>query len=76
MATVGTVLVVWFGVEAVWSGRLSVGGLVVFLGYLGSLYTSIQSLGRLMGVVQRAREYRQIGSLRCRVDISLPDRQG
>ncbi|MDQ6741566.1 MAG: ABC transporter ATP-binding protein/permease [Candidatus Dormibacteraeota bacterium] len=55
LATVGTVLVVWFGSEAVWSGRLSLGGLVVFLGYLGALYTPIQSLSRLMGVVQRAR---------------------
>jgi ABC-type multidrug transport system fused ATPase/permease subunit len=54
LATVGTVLVIWFGVQAVQSGRLSVGGLVVFLGYLGALYTPIQGLSRLGGVVQRA----------------------
>jgi ABC-type multidrug transport system fused ATPase/permease subunit len=55
LATIGTVMVVWFGVQAVWSGHLSLGGLVVFLGYLGSLYVPIQALSRLTGVVQRAR---------------------
>lgn len=54
VATLGTVLVVWFGVQAVLTGRLSIGGLVVFLGYLGSLYTPIQGLSRLGAVVQRA----------------------
>jgi len=52
---VGTVLVVWFGIQAVWSGRLSLGGVVVFLGYLGALYSPIQALSRLTGTVQRAR---------------------
>jgi len=55
LATIGTVIVVWFGVQAVWSGSLSLGGLVVFLGYLGAVYSPIQSLSRLTGVVQRAR---------------------
>ncbi|MGH2459975.1 MAG: ABC transporter ATP-binding protein [Chloroflexota bacterium] len=55
VATVGTVLVVWFGVQAVLAGSLSLGGLVVFLGYLGALYAPIQGLSRLTGVVQRAR---------------------
>ena len=54
LATVGTVLVIWFGVQAVLSGKLSIGGLVVFLGYLGSLYTPIQGLSRLGGTLQRA----------------------
>lgn len=53
-ATVGTILVVWFGAQAVLAGRLSLGSLVVFLGYLGALYTPIQGLSRLSGVVQRA----------------------
>lgn len=53
-ATGGTVLVVWFGSQAVASGRLTLGGLVVFLGYLGSLYAPIQGLSRLGGTVQRA----------------------
>ena len=55
LATGGTVLAIWFGVGAVLAGRLSVGGLVVFLGYLGSLYAPIQALSRLTGVIQRAR---------------------
>lgn len=54
LATIGTILVVWFGAHAVLTGQLSIGGLVVFLGYLGSLYTPIQGLSRLGGVVQRA----------------------
>ncbi|MDA8216449.1 MAG: ABC transporter ATP-binding protein, partial [Dehalococcoidales bacterium] len=54
LATLGTVLVVWFGTQGVLSGRLSLGGLVVFLGYLGSLYTPIQGLSLLGGTVQRA----------------------
>ena len=54
LATVGTVLVVWFGVQGVIAGRLSLGGLVVFLGYLGSLYGPIQGLSRLGGTAQRA----------------------
>lgn len=53
-ATGGTVLVVWFGAQAVTTGHLSLGGLVVFLGYLGSLYTPIQGLSHLGGTVQRA----------------------
>jgi ABC-type multidrug transport system fused ATPase/permease subunit len=55
LATIGTILVVWFGVQAVWSGQLSLGGLVVFLGYLGSVYAPVQAITRLVGVVQRAR---------------------
>lgn len=54
VATVGTVLVVWFGVQAVLAGRLSLGGLVVFLGYRGPLDTPIPGLSRLGAVVQRA----------------------
>jgi subfamily B ATP-binding cassette protein MsbA len=55
LATVGLVLVVWFGALAVWSGSLSAGGLVAFLSYLGALYAPIQTLSRLSGVVQRAQ---------------------
>jgi len=54
LATLGTVLIVWFRTQSVLSGRLSLGGLVVFLGYLGSLYTPIQGLSLLGGTIQRA----------------------
>ncbi|GAC1537290.1 MAG: ABC transporter transmembrane domain-containing protein [Herpetosiphon sp.] len=54
IATLGTVLVVWFGVRMVFAGQISLGGLVVFLGYLGALYTPIQGLTRLGGTIQRA----------------------
>ncbi len=53
-ATGGTVLVVWFGVAAVASGHLTLGGLVVFMGYLGALYAPIQGLSHLGGTIQRA----------------------
>jgi ABC-type multidrug transport system fused ATPase/permease subunit len=55
LATVGTILVVWFEVQAVWSGQLSLGGLVAFLGYLGAGYAPVQAVSRLTGVVQCAR---------------------
>lgn len=54
LATLGAVLVVWFGAQAVLAGQLSLGGLVVFLGYVGSLYSPIQGLTRLGGLLQRA----------------------
>lgn len=55
VGTAGTVAVVWFGARAVLGGSLSLGGLVVFLGYLGSLYNPLQSLSRASGMLQRAR---------------------
>jgi ABC-type multidrug transport system fused ATPase/permease subunit len=55
LATLGTVLVLWFGVDAIWTGRLSLGGLVVFLSYVGALFGPVQALSRVTGVVQRAR---------------------
>lgn len=54
LSTVGTVLVVWLGSEQVMSGQFTLGGLVIFLGYLGSLYTPIQGLSRQGAGIQRA----------------------
>jgi ABC-type multidrug transport system fused ATPase/permease subunit len=53
VATVGLVLVVWFGAQTVWSGGLTPGGLVAFISYLGALYAPIQALSRLNGVVRQ-----------------------
>jgi len=47
IATIGTVLVVYFGAHALASGILTIGGLVIFLAYLGQLYTPLLSLSRL-----------------------------
>jgi ATP-binding cassette subfamily B protein len=54
VSTVGMVLVVWLGTQLVLSGQFTVGGLVVFLGYLGSLYAPIQGLSRQGASIQRA----------------------
>lgn len=55
VATAGTVLVIWQGGRAVLEGRMTVGSLVVFLGYLGALYAPVQALIRLGSTLQRAR---------------------
>jgi ATP-binding cassette subfamily B protein len=52
VATVGTVLVVYFGAQALAAGTLTVGGLVIFLAYLGQLYNPLLSLSRLGNNVQ------------------------
>ena len=54
IAAGGTAAVVWIGSAQVFSGRLSLGSLVVFLSYLGSLYIPIQGLSRVAGTMQRA----------------------
>jgi ATP-binding cassette subfamily B protein len=54
ISTAGMVVVLWFGVHELFAGRLTLGGLVVFLGYLGSLYTPLVTLSRLSGAVQTA----------------------
>jgi ABC-type multidrug transport system fused ATPase/permease subunit len=47
LATIGTVLVVYFGAQALASGTLTIGGLVIFLAYLGQLYNPLLGLSRL-----------------------------
>ena len=52
VATIGTILVVYFGSQALASGTLTIGGLVIFLAYLGQLYNPLLSLGRLGNTMQ------------------------
>ncbi len=52
VATFGTVLVVYFGAQALAAGTLSIGGLVIFLAYLGQLYNPLLSLSRLGNTMQ------------------------
>jgi ATP-binding cassette subfamily B protein len=52
VATVGTVLVVYFGAQALAAGALTIGGLVIFLAYLGQPYNPLLSLSRLGNNVQ------------------------
>ncbi len=52
IATIGTVFVVYFGAQALASGTLTIGGLVIFLAYLGQLYNPLLSLSRLGNSMQ------------------------
>lgn len=52
IATFGTVLVVYFGAQALAAGTLTIGGLVIFLAYLGQLYNPLLSLSRLGNNIQ------------------------
>ena len=47
LTALGPILVLWFGVLDVWSGRLSVGTLMAFYAYLSMLYQPIQRLTEL-----------------------------
>ncbi len=46
-------IVLWFGAQRVLSGHLSLGVLLVFLSYLGSLYKPIKALSKLAQVVTK-----------------------
>jgi ATP-binding cassette subfamily B protein len=50
----GTAAVVWFGGQRIVSGQLTVGDLLVFLAYLGMLYTPMKAFSEGTGVVQSA----------------------
>jgi subfamily B ATP-binding cassette protein MsbA len=47
LTALGPILVLWVGAAEVWSGRISVGTLMAFYGYLGMLYQPIQRLTEL-----------------------------
>jgi ATP-binding cassette subfamily B protein/subfamily B ATP-binding cassette protein MsbA len=51
----GTAAVVWVGARHVLDGTLTVGGLVVFISYLASLYGPINNMFQVYGLAQSAR---------------------
>jgi ATP-binding cassette subfamily B protein/subfamily B ATP-binding cassette protein MsbA len=51
----GTAAVLWVGAHQVWSGRLSVGEMIVFVSYLASLYGPINSIVQTYGLIQGAQ---------------------
>ena len=53
-AAASTALVLWFGAQRVLSGALSLGVLLVFLSYLGSLYKPIRALSKLSITLSRS----------------------
>ncbi len=52
---VGTALVLWFGAQHVWAGRLTPGDLIVFVSYLASLYGPINSIVQTYGMISSAK---------------------
>ncbi len=51
---VGTAALLWFGAHLTLSGVLSVGTIVLFLSYLGSLYEPLESMMYTMSTIQAA----------------------
>src|SRR5207237_8081115 len=54
ITAVGTAGIMWLGAEQVLAGRLTVGGLLVFLSYLASLYAPLNTLAFSSSTVQAA----------------------
>lgn len=54
IASTGTLLILWFGTHAVLDGRMSVGGLVAFLSYLGLFYTPINQIHSVNHMLQQS----------------------
>jgi ATP-binding cassette subfamily B protein/subfamily B ATP-binding cassette protein MsbA len=50
----GTAAMLWIGAQHVLDGRLSVGSILVFLSYLGSLYAPLETMMYLSSTVQAA----------------------
>jgi ATP-binding cassette subfamily B protein len=59
LLAIGAGLVLWLGVLAVTSGRITLGTLLVLLSYLGSLYAPIRSLARLARTLARGAASRE-----------------
>jgi ATP-binding cassette subfamily B protein/subfamily B ATP-binding cassette protein MsbA len=57
----GTALVIYVGANAVLSGRLSLGQLIVFISYLAQLYQPVNQITQSWGLIAGAR----VGARRC-----------
>ena len=51
----GTALVLWFGAWRVMAGQMTVGDVLVFLGYVASLYAPVSALSQTYGTIQGAK---------------------
>jgi ATP-binding cassette, subfamily B, bacterial len=54
VAVLGGLLVIWVGANEIAKGSLTIGTIVAFLGSLGSLYTPVMGLAKIMSRVQRS----------------------
>lgn len=69
-------VVLWFGAQRVLSGHLSLGVLLVFLSYLGSLYKPIKALSKLAQVVTKgAAAAERIGDV-LDTEVEIDDQPG
>ncbi len=50
----GTAAIIWLGTQHAWQGTLSVGAIVLFLSYLGSLYAPLEGLAYTSSTIQGA----------------------
>jgi ATP-binding cassette subfamily B multidrug efflux pump len=55
VSSVGVLVVLWYGGTHVAQGRLTIGDLVAFIGYLGLLAWPTMALGWMLSVLQRGR---------------------
>jgi ABC-type multidrug transport system fused ATPase/permease subunit len=75
-AAASTAVVFWFGANRVLSGATSVGLLLVFLAYVGSLYRPIKSLAKLSYVVSRGNASAERIAAVLAEDPEVADRPG
>lgn len=50
----GTAAIIWLGAHHAWDGTLSLGAIVLFLSYLGSLYAPLEALAYTSSTIQGA----------------------
>lgn len=55
LLALGTAAVLWLGARRVWGQQLSIGDLIVFVSYLGSLYAPLNAILQTYGMVVGAR---------------------
>ena len=75
-AAAATTIVVWFGAMRVLSGDLTVGTLLVFVSYVGSLYRPIKSLSKLGYVLSRGYAAAERVEAILRTEPRIADRPG
>lgn len=50
----GTAAIIWVGTQHAWAGTLSIGDIILFLSYLGSLYAPLEALAYTSSTIQGA----------------------
>jgi ATP-binding cassette subfamily B protein/subfamily B ATP-binding cassette protein MsbA len=50
----GTAAIIWGGTQHAWAGQLSVGAIILFLSYIGSLYAPLEAIAYTSSTIQGA----------------------